>query len=85
MTDKDMRQLGALDDLAKRASAESSDFRKAADDLFEKVVDEIQEREGCDRRHAYGLAAHDKRAQHMYALSLEKHDQEIGIRTTVGR
>jgi len=85
MADESMEHLAALDDLAKRASARPADFRKAADGLFEKVVDEIQAREGCDRGRAYALAARDDRAREMYRLGVEKHDEEVAIRSVVGR
>lgn len=85
MADENMRHLAALDELAKQASIRPADFRKAADDLFEKVVDEIQGREDWDRGPAYALAAQDGRAREMYRLGVEKHDEEVAIRSVVGR
>lgn len=85
MADENERRLAALDDLAKWASAGAGEVRKAADDLFEKVVDEIQAREGCGRDRAYALAARDGRARAMYRLGVEKQAEQVAIRSVVGR
>ena len=81
----DLDHLRILDDLAKRASAGPAEIRKAADDAFELIVDQIQKREGCDRSRAYYLATKDERARSMYAISLDRQEFENAIWSAVGR
>lgn len=80
MAHSDLEELAEREQIAKAASAKLAFERARADELFEKFVDTIQTREGCDRSRAYALAAHDDLAQAAYNLGIEKQRHERVVR-----
>lgn len=64
-------------DNAMNKQEEAARVRKSAEDLFERLVDDIMEREGCDRHRAYFLAT-----THPLGKSImQNHDDAYEIQT----
>lgn len=80
-----IRQLETIEKAVANATAEPARLRKAAEDVYDDVVERITRTEGCDARRAHYLASKDPIGKRAYAQVVELQDRARAARDGAGR